>query len=51
MPNARSLVVVALTTIAIAGPVAAAAEPADFSGERAMEHLEAVCQVGPRPSG
>ena len=46
MPNARSLVIVALTTIAIAGPVAAAAEPADFSGERGMEHLEAVCQVG-----
>lgn len=29
----------------------AAAEPEDFSGERAFRHLEAICDLGPRPSG
>jgi hypothetical protein len=28
-----------------------AAEPAGFSGDRAMQHLEAICALGPRPSG
>lgn len=26
-------------------------EPAGFSGPRAMRHLEAICELGPRPSG
>ncbi len=44
------------------GPVAGAAppvtllptvavEPGEFSGEAALEHLEAICRLGPRPSG
>ena len=28
-----------------------AAEPQPFSGVRAMQHLEALCRLGPRPSG
>jgi Zn-dependent M28 family amino/carboxypeptidase len=30
---------------------APAAEAVEFSGERAMRHLEAICDLGPRPSG
>ena len=30
---------------------ACGAEPARFSGPRAMQHLEAICDLGPRPSG
>jgi len=26
-------------------------EPPSFSGQRAMKHLEAICSLGPRPSG
>jgi glutaminyl-peptide cyclotransferase len=33
-----------------AGPPAAA-ESEGFSGERAFQHLEAICDLGPRPSG
>lgn len=29
----------------------AVAEPAAFSGERAFTHLNAICELGPRPSG
>lgn len=36
---------------ASSGPVAAAEEPAGFSGPNAMAHLEAICDLGPRPSG
>ena len=28
-----------------------AADPVEFSGERALRHLEAICDLGPRPSG
>jgi len=37
----------------VAPLVAAAADekPAVFSGDRAMAHLEAICNLGPRPSG
>ena len=31
--------------------VSIANEPAQFSGTRAMEYLEAICELGPRPSG
>lgn len=31
--------------------LATAGEQGEFSGERAMGHLEAVCNLGPRPSG
>lgn len=41
------LVLLALATPVVAG----AAEPETFSGVRAMEHLEAICRLGPRPSG
>lgn len=30
---------------------APAADAVEFSGERAMRHLEAICDLGPRPSG
>jgi len=33
------------------GPAAARAEPGEFSGAAALEHLEAICRLGPRPSG
>ena len=36
--------------LALIGRVVAA-EPAAFSGDRAMQHLEAICALGPRPSG
>ena len=36
---------------ASSGPAAAAEEPAGFSGPNAMAHLEAICELGPRPSG
>jgi Zn-dependent M28 family amino/carboxypeptidase len=41
------------TLLLIAPLVAAAADqpPADFSGARAFAHLEAICKLGPRPSG
>jgi glutaminyl-peptide cyclotransferase len=32
-------------------PAAIAEEPPAFSGARAMAHLEAICALGPRPSG
>ncbi len=32
-------------------PCLPAAEPDGFSGKRAMAHLEAICELGPRPSG
>jgi len=34
-----------------AGGRAPAADAVEFSGERAMRHLEAICNLGPRPSG
>jgi glutaminyl-peptide cyclotransferase len=37
--------------VAAAGIVVRADEPAGFSGLRAFAHLEAVCKLGPRPSG
>ena len=39
-----------LVLLALATPVVAAAEPETFSGVLAMEHLEAICRLGPRPS-
>ena len=35
----------------LTGSVSIANEPAQFSGTRAMEYLEAICELGPRPSG
>ena len=40
-----------LVLLALATPGVAGAEPETFSGVRAMEHLEAICRLGPRPSG
>jgi glutaminyl-peptide cyclotransferase len=38
--------------LAVSGPVSLRAdEPASFSGARAFAHLEAICDLGPRPSG
>lgn len=38
--------------LAAVAPLVCAAEPeATFSGDRAMAHLEAICELGPRPSG
>jgi glutaminyl-peptide cyclotransferase len=36
---------------AVAGEALRGEEPASFSGPRAMAHLEAICDLGPRPSG
>lgn len=40
-----------LFLIFLTGSVSIANEPAQFSGTRAMEYLEAICELGPRPSG
>ena len=41
-----------LLLVAAAARLAAAdAPPASFSGDRAMANLEAICTIGPRPSG
>ena len=40
-----------LFLIFLTGSVSKANEPAQFSGTRAMEYLEAICELGPRPSG
>ena len=37
--------------LAVLGSIAAAEESPGFSGEKAFAHLEAVCDLGPRPSG
>jgi glutaminyl-peptide cyclotransferase len=42
---------VLLFLIILNGSVSIANEPAQFSGTRAMEYLEAICELGPRPSG
>mgnify|MGYP006270412061 CR=1 FL=1 len=42
---------VLVVTLCLAAPAAWAAEPPRFSGPRAMAHLEAICGLGPRPSG
>lgn len=44
----RSILVLAISA---AMRLAAADEPAAFSGDRALAHLEAICRLGPRPSG
>ena len=40
------LIIVAMARLAVAD-----APAASFSGERAMKHLEGICELGPRPSG
>ena len=40
----------AILALATVGATAAE-EPAEFSGKRAMAHLEAIARLGPRPSG
>ena len=40
-----------LFLVFLTGSVSIANEPAQFSGTRAMEYLEAICELGPRPSG
>ena len=49
----RPLPAVATLAAAVVGAAAAAraGEPPRFSGPRAMQHLEAICELGPRPSG
>lgn len=51
--KARSLALALALALAAAGgsPGLRAAEAEGFSGERAMTHLEAICALGPRPSG
>lgn len=46
----RALVAAVMIGLAASGR-APAAEVVEFSGERAMRHLEAICDLGPRPSG
>jgi glutaminyl-peptide cyclotransferase len=43
--------VFAAAALATAAANSPADEPAGFSGPRAFAHLEAVCKLGPRPSG
>lgn len=50
----RRPVVIVVGMLVMAAWVAKADEPpraTDFSGDRAMAHLEAICDLGPRPSG
>ena len=48
----RSLPRLGFVLLAAVAPLACAADQAaSFSGDRAMEHLEAICRLGPRPSG
>ena len=42
----RATMIVALAAVACRGE-----EPPPFSGQQAMKHLEAICDLGPRPSG
>jgi hypothetical protein len=45
---------VSLLLLAVVPPLVTVAwgeEPVRFSGPRAMQHLEAICALGPRPSG
>jgi hypothetical protein len=42
----RATIIVALAAVACRGE-----EPPPFSGQQAMNHLEAICDLGPRPSG
>ena len=50
MFNYRLLVVAACGAL-IFPPIAAGGEGDGFSGSAAMEHLAAICELGPRPSG
>jgi hypothetical protein len=54
-PTKNRLVRIAFVGMAagLAGglPGPRADEPADFSGQRAFTHLQAICDLGPRPSG
>ena len=46
------MAVVLLLAAAAALPAASRGEdPPGFSGQRALAHLEAICSLGPRPSG
>jgi len=48
----RVLPRLAFVLLATLAPWACAADPAaSFAGDRAMKHLETICQLGPRPSG
>jgi hypothetical protein len=48
----RPALAAALGLVAVAAAALEGADPpAEFSGERAMRHLEAICDLGPRPSG
>ena len=39
------------SVLAVLAGAARAAEPTEFSGQSAFAHLEAICRLGPRPSG
>jgi glutaminyl-peptide cyclotransferase len=48
----RALPRLGFVLLAAVAPLACAADPeASFSGDRAMAHLETICELGPRPSG
>jgi len=48
----RALPRLGFVLLAAVAPLACAADQAaSFSGDRAMEHLETICRLGPRPSG
>jgi len=48
----RALPRLGFVLLAAFAPLACAADQAaSFSGDRAMEHLETICRLGPRPSG
>jgi glutaminyl-peptide cyclotransferase len=49
--NPIPLMRVLVPALALAAPLLRAEEPAGFSGDRALKHLEAICRLGPRPSG
>jgi glutaminyl-peptide cyclotransferase len=48
---ARYPFVLVVCSLLLGAERAAAQETAGFSGERAFAHLEAICDLGPRPSG
>jgi len=54
-PRPSALVAAVAVGLGLTGlgirPAMAAEQALEFSGERAMAHLEAICALGPRPSG
>jgi glutaminyl-peptide cyclotransferase len=47
----RNVLLLLLAVMSSAASALPAEEPPSFSGQRALKHLEAICALGPRPSG